>query len=88
LIEEGAIVMADQVAKQILADGDGLDRLCCMPNGRILREGADTGLRVNAFGEIREDPAAPVLAIKRSDFVISPDGEWLGRVNQAPLSEK
>jgi hypothetical protein len=80
--------MADQIAKQILVNGDGLDSLCCLPNGRILREGNDTGLRLNVFGEIREDPAAPVLATARSGFVVSQEGEWLGRLEHAPLSEK
>jgi hypothetical protein len=82
------MVMADQVAIQILGDGAGLDALCCSANGRILREGNDTGLRVNAFGEIRADVLGPVLATTRGGFLFNREGEWLGRLESLPVSGK
>ncbi|MGD2174071.1 MAG: hypothetical protein PVJ27_01610 [Candidatus Brocadiaceae bacterium] len=61
-----------------------MDTLSCAANGKILRDGNDTGLRVNVFGEIREDVTGPVIATARSGFVFSQEGQWLGRLWTLP----
>ena len=80
--------MVDQVAKQMLTDGVGIGSLCCAANGRIMREGSDTGLRVNVFGEIREDVLGPVLATSKAGFVLNREGHCVGRLEALPVSEK
>ncbi|MGD8240529.1 MAG: hypothetical protein PVH68_18385, partial [Armatimonadota bacterium] len=71
----------------ILTDGVGLESLCCAANGRILRDGDDTGLRVDAFGQIREDVLAPALGTARAGYVVNADGEYVGRLALLPVSE-